>query len=167
LMDQRSVIIWICSTKNIFPPAFQLFGVDPDRIIFLNLHKEKEILWAMEEALKCTGLAAVIAETKDLSFTASRRLQLVVEESQVTGFIVLQDPRSIQTTACLTRWQISPIVSDTENHLPGVGFPKWNVELLKVRNGQPGKWQLSFAEGRFRFLFKTRTIPFSQQKKTG
>lgn len=40
----------------------------------------------MEEALKCGGLAAVVGEVQDISFTASRRLQLAVEQSGVTGF---------------------------------------------------------------------------------
>ena len=33
--------------------------------------------------------------------------------------------------------------------MPGVGFPRWNVELLKVRNGKPGSWQIEWAESRF------------------
>ena len=42
-------------------------------------------MWAIEEALKCDGLAAVIGEMKELSFTNSRRLQLAVEKSHVTN----------------------------------------------------------------------------------
>ena len=38
------------------------------------------MLWVIEEALKCEGLAAVIGEIKELSFTQSRRLQLAVEK---------------------------------------------------------------------------------------
>jgi protein ImuA len=32
--------------------------------------------------------------------------------------------------------------------LPGVAFPRWQVELLKVRNGKPGIWQLEWANGK-------------------
>ena len=59
--------------RTIFPPALKFFGIAPDKIIFIDLQKEKDILWAMEEALKCDGLAAVIGEMQELSFTASRR----------------------------------------------------------------------------------------------
>jgi len=41
----------------------------------------------MEEALKCESLSAVIAETPEISFTVSRRLQLAVEQNRVTSFI--------------------------------------------------------------------------------
>jgi hypothetical protein len=37
--------------------------------------------------------------------------------------------------------------------MPGVGFPGWNVELLKVRNGKPGSWQIEWAESRFQNIF--------------
>ena len=75
LMERGGVAIWIGSAPNIFPPSLQSFGINPGKIIFIDLQKEKDILWAMEEALKCDGLAAVIGELKELNFTASRRLQ--------------------------------------------------------------------------------------------
>ncbi len=121
----------------------------------------------MEEALKCKGLSAVIGEIQELSFTASRRLQLAVEQSQVTGFILRRNPRSINTTACVTRWQITSVPSELAEDMPGVGFPRWNVELLKVRNGTPGRWQIEFAAGRFRHIPKIAAMPFIQKKKTG
>ena len=163
-MRKGGVAIWITSSQMIFPPALKAFGIEPDKIIFIHLKKEKEILWAMEEALKCGGLAAVIAETLELSFTASRRFQLAVEQSRVTGFIIRCNPKNL-ATACVTRWKITPLPSALENDLPGIGFPRWNVELLKVRNGTPGKWQLEWA-GRFRHAYKLAAIN-TEQRKTG
>ena len=121
----------------------------------------------MEEALKCKGLSAVIGEMQDLSFTASRRLQLAVEQSQVTGFVLRKNPRSLNTSACLARWKITSLPSELPGEMPGVGFPRWNVELLKVRNGRPGNWQIEFAAGRFRYISKIAAIHPQQQKKTG
>jgi len=167
LMQKENAAIWISTKRNIFPPALQSFGIAADRIIFIDLEKEKELLWVMEEALKCNGLAAVIGEIPELSFTASRRLQLAVEQSQVTGFILRHNPRILNTTACVTRWKISSLPSQLTGDMPGVGFPRWNVELLKVRNGKPGNWEIEFAAGRFRHLSKITAIPLQQEKKTG
>jgi len=36
-----------------------------------------------------------------------------------------------------------------KNGMPGVGFPRWQIELLKVRNGKPGKWTVEWSAGRF------------------
>ena len=166
-MQNAGAVIWIGSTHSIFPPALHLFRLVPDKIIFINLQKETAMLWAMEEALKCEGLAAVIGEIKELSFTASRRLQLAVEKSRVTGFIIRNNPRAISTTACVTRWKITALSSEMEDGLPGVGFPRWNVDLLKVRNGNPGKWQIECKAGCFRYIYKTAIIPQQLHQKTG
>jgi protein ImuA len=101
---------------------------------------QKDVLWVTEEALKCEGVATVICETKDLSFTDSQRLQLAVEKSHVTGFVLRKDLKKVNTTASVTRWQISPVRSQLRTGMPGVGHPRWHVELLKVRNGKPGSW---------------------------
>ncbi len=167
LMNKNGSAIWISSSRTIFPPALHAFGIAPDRIIFIELKKETEMLWVMEEALKCTGLSAVIGEIPALSFTASRRLQLAVEQSRVTGFVLRNNPKLINTTTSVARWKISSLPSELPGSMPGVGFPRWNVELVKIRNGIPGKWQIEFAEGRFRHMSKYPVIALDQQKKAG
>jgi protein ImuA len=167
IMKNAGSCIWINRSQSVVPPALKSFGISPDNIIFIYLKKEKEILWAMEEALKCTGLSAVIGEVQDLSFNASRRLQLAIEQSQVTGFIVRRNPRSLNTTASLARWKITSLPGELPAGMPGVGFPRWNVELLKVRNGKPGSWQIEFVGGRLKHVPTMTAIHPQQQKKTG
>ncbi|HEY4063531.1 MAG TPA: Error-prone repair protein ImuA [Puia sp.] len=152
LMREKGVCIWIGCGRMLFPPALKLFGVEPDRVIFVDLKREKDGLWAMEEALKCEGLAAVVGELKEIDFTASRRLQLAVEQSRVTSFILRPEPRKMNTTACVARWRIRPVSSALEQGMPGVGFPRWKVELLKIRNGRPGSWDLEWSAGGFKLL---------------
>lgn len=167
LMKNNGATIWVSACRNIFPPALASFGILSEKIIFIDLKKEKEILWAMEEALKCNAVAAVVGELSELSFTASRRLQLAVEQSKVTGFLLRKIKGNINTTACLSRWKITSLPSFLEDEMPGVGFPRWNVELLKVRNGKPGKWELEFKDGRFRNIPKLAAIIHQLEKKTG
>lgn len=132
-----------------FPPGFAMYGVAPDRMIFIQLERDKDILWAMEEALQCEGLVAVIGEIREVSFTVSRRLQLAVEQSHVTGFVLRYRPRTLEATGCVARWQVRPQASILEGAMPGVGYPCWEVSLLKVRNGRPGIWQIGWSAGRF------------------
>lgn len=166
IMRKGGVSIWISPYGMIFPPALKSFNIEPDKIIFIQIKNAKEILWVMEEALKCEGLASVIAETPEISFTASRRFQLAVEQSRVTGFIIRTNPKNL-ATACVTRWKINSVPTIPEDGLPGVGFPRWSVELLKVRNGTPGKWQLEWVNGRFKHIYKLAAIKLEQQRKTG
>jgi protein ImuA len=148
LMRRGGACIWISVARTLFPPSLKTFGIEPDKVIFIDLQRIKDALWVLEEALKCEGIAAVIAEIPEISFTQSRRLQLVVEQSKVTGFILRTSPKNANTTACVTRWKITPLPSELEEGMPGVGFPRWHVELLKVRNGRPGTWKMEWAEGK-------------------
>jgi protein ImuA len=152
LMLNGGSCLWISASRTLFPPALKLFGVAPDRIIFIDLKKEKDVLWAMEEALKCEGLAAVIGEVSEINLSQSRRLQLTVEKSGVTGLLIRNNIQKIATSACVARWQIKPLISELEDGMPGVGFPRWKVELLKVKNGSPGSWDIEWANNRFNLI---------------
>jgi protein ImuA len=168
LMKKGGAVVWIASSRTIFPPALKMFGIDPERIIFIDLFKETDVLWAMEESLKCRGLAAVIGEIPELSFTTSRRFQLAVEQSRVTGFILRSRPRNLNVNACVSRWKIKPLPAESYEELPGLGFPRWKVELLKIRNGKPGSWQLEWAAQQFQFIREAIPLIISEPKrKTG
>jgi len=150
LMQNGGACLWIGLSGNLFPIAFSAFGVEPDRVIFITLSKDKDVLWVMEEALKCAGLAAVVGELREIDFKQSRRLQLAVEQSHVTGFVLRNESHKMGATACAARWQIKPLPGEPVDGLPGLGFPRWQVELLKVRNGQPGSWVVEWSDGRFK-----------------
>jgi len=168
LMKKGGAGIWIGPVRKIFPPALEQFGIEPSRMIFIDLQKEKEMLWAAEEALKCPGLSVVIAEVAEISFTASRRFQLAVEQSGVTGFIHRSNPRNLNPNACVSRWNITPLPTETYDGLPGLGYPRWNIELLKIRNGKPGQWEVEWSDHRFRFINKPISVIMPDLKtKTG
>ena len=152
LLKFGGVCLWISFTRRIYPPALKVFGVDPDRVIFVDVPRQKDVLWVMEEALKCDGVAVVICETKELSFAESRRLQLAVEQSHVTGFVLRKDVKRSNPSACVARWKIKPVRSKLRPGMPGVGFPRWEVELQKVRNGVTGSWVLEWRNRRFNLI---------------
>ncbi|TDE17382.1 ImuA family protein [Dyadobacter psychrotolerans] len=152
LMQNGGKCLWISTKRTIFPPALKIFGLEPDKIIFIDLNHEKDKLWVIEEALKCKSLAAVVGEIREISFTESRRLQLAVERSRVTGFLHRNNPRTINTLACVSRWKIKSIPSKLEDGMPGVGFPSWQVDLLKIRNGEPGSWEIVWEAGEFKVV---------------
>ena len=167
LTGDNGACVWIGNRQAIFPPALKNFGIEPDRIVFINAQHEKEILWTMEEALKCEGLTAVVGEMRELSFTASRRFQLAVEQSQATGFIIRNNPRNLSVNACVSRWKIASSPADEENNLPGIGFPRWNIELLKIRNGKPGVWQMEWSAGKLHVIAPAENADSVLIRKTG
>lgn len=151
-LNTKEAIVWIGAEQKLMPSALEPFGIAPDRFLFARVMKEKDLLWVTEEALKCPAVGAVVSEVMDMSFTASRRLQLAVEESRTTGFIIRPDRLKLTPTACVSRWRVSQLPSESIDDLPGIGFPKWKVELLRVRNGQPGVWNVQWAEQQLTYL---------------
>jgi protein ImuA len=125
------------------------------------------VAWATEESLKCRGISAVVGEMRNIDFTLSRRLQLAVEHSHATGFIIRSHNKKLNTTACISRWKITSLPSQLPDNLPGVGFPKWKVELLRMRNGKPGVWELQWIDGRFQPCFRTDSMYMEPQQKVG
>lgn len=146
LMKQGGYCLWISTVprRSVFPHALSVFGVAPERILFVDAATPSETLWAIEEALKCETLAAVVGELNELNFNESRRLQLAAEQSQVTGFVHRFRPKVQSPVACVTRWKINTLPGEAPDNLPGVGFPRWQVQLLKVRGGQPVGWQVQW-----------------------
>jgi protein ImuA len=55
----------------------------------------------------------------------------------------------LQPNACVSRWNIKTLPSVSEDGLPGLGFPRWHVELQKIRNGKPGSWQVEWEADHF------------------
>lgn len=157
LLQPGGACLWISYTRRIYPPALKLFGINPDRIVFVDVSLQKDVLWVTEEALKCEGVSAVICETSSLTFMESRRLQLAVEQSHVTGFILRKNVKKTTATACVARWKVTPVLSQLRTGMPGVGYPRWRIDLLKVRNGTPGSWTMEWRHRQFR--------PVTEEKK--
>lgn len=168
LTQNKGACLWISPERMIFPPGLRSFGIEPHKIIFITIRKEKEQLWVMEEALKCNSISAVVGQVKNIDFTASRRFQLSVENSNVTGFIIRHQLRTVNTIAAVARWKIKALHSILEDDMPGVGYPAWNVELQKVRNGKPGTWQVQWLQNRLQTLHQhVYTLPAEQLRRIG
>jgi len=67
----QGTVLWISAARTLFPPALKAFDIAPERFLFQDLKNQKEVLWAMDEALKCSALTAVIGEVRDITFTES------------------------------------------------------------------------------------------------
>lgn len=140
-------VLWCLRGRDLFAPALCRIGLHPDRVIYCETWEDRDVLPAMEEGLRCKGLAGVVGEATKLSLTASRRLQLCAAETGVSALVirrwrnVAEKHAAGEPNAAATRWRISPHPS------PGAEFDRlqrqhWNVELLRARGGEPRSWIL-------------------------
>jgi protein ImuA len=75
-----------------------------------------------------------------------------------------RNPKNL-ATSFVTRWRIKPLPSLIEPSLPGLGFAKWNVELLKVRNGKTGSWQMVWKNRKFELIQEQTVVEQGEQRK--
>ena len=151
-------VLWCLNRRDLFAPGLARAGLHPDRVIFAETLRDREILPVMEEGLRERGLSAVIGEVTRLGLTASRRLQLAAEASGVPAFalrrwwtVAERDLTSLPTVAS-TRWRIAPQAS-LAPPVPGLGRARWQVDLLRCRGGEPRSWILEACDATGRLAF--------------
>jgi protein ImuA len=138
-------VLWCLRGRDLFAPALARVGLHPDRVIYCETWKDRDVLPAMEEGLRCAGLAAVIGEVTRLPLTASRRLQLVAGETGVTALVLRRWRNSAEKeaagepTAAATRWRVSPS-APARGAFDQLRRQRWHVDLLRVKGGEPHSW---------------------------
>jgi protein ImuA len=134
-------VLWCLQRPDLHAPGLAP-GFDAKRLVLLHAPNERDILWAMEEGLRSPALAAVVGEVEALSTSASRRLQLAAESAGVTGFVLHRRAGHAAASAAVTRWRIAALPSVLVAAEPGIGRPRWRVELLRCRGGMPAAWDV-------------------------
>jgi protein ImuA len=147
------MVLWCIPRPDLYGPGLAALGLDPARLVMVRAPRDGEILWAMEEALRAPGIAAVVGEVGTLAAVASRRLQLAAERSGITAFLLRRWRDGGQAArernlpnAAVTRWRIAAVPSQPPWGEPGVGRPRWRVELLRCRGGEPACWEVEEAD---------------------
>lgn len=134
-------ILWALARFDLYAPGLEQAGLAPDRLLFAEAGGDEGVLALAEDGLRHGSLAAVVAEVRKVSMTQTRRLQLAAAEGRTPMLLIrawrragacpLSDPSSAST-----RWRIACAPSTRLPH-PGVGRSRWEVELVRQRNGAP------------------------------
>lgn len=148
LMALKRPVLW-CRRRTAetpYLPGLAGFGLTPDRVLTVEADRAREVLWTMEEGLRCAALGAVLGEIDDLPPAAVRRLQLAAETGGVAGLLVT--PARLITAGATTRWRIAAAPSAAPPW-GGLGAPTWQVALERCRGALPRIWMLEWRDGSF------------------
>ena len=150
---QDGMVLWCLPRPDLYGPGLATHGLDPGHLILVRAPRDDVILWAMEEGLRAPGIAAVVGEVGALPAVASRRLQLAAERFGITALLLRRWREGGQAAreralpnAAVTRWRIAALSSRPRRGEPGVGRPRWRVELLRCRGGEPACWEMEGAD---------------------
>ena len=137
----------------LYGPGLAAFAGLAERLVVVRGRRDSDVLWAMEEGLRCPALAAVVGEVEHLDLTASRRLQLAAEASGVTALVLRPRHDGLTPSAALTRWRVAAAPGRGGVGHGGVGAIAWDVDLWRCRGGGvPRRWCLEGED-------ETRAVP--------
>ena len=143
--ETESPVLW-CQLReperlHLHAPGLTAFGLDPARLLKLTVRSEKDLLWAMEEALASGALSAVVGilwHERFYNFTASKRLRMRAQRSN-TPAILLRPHRANGCSASDQRFVIagrpSRLQAPETTLRPRPGRPEWQIALTKSRTG--------------------------------
>lgn len=140
-------VLWVVEAHGpddtLYGPGLAALGLPPARLVVARAGDAVEVLWAMEEALRCPALGAVIGQPRAVTPTAVRRLQLAAEQGRTTGILLpsaaAQAARSAPPLPVATRWRVEAVPSAPAP--PGqLGATRWAVTLERCQGGLPRFW---------------------------
>ena len=154
--------------------GFEALGLNPRNLLLVEPGNERELLWAVEQALDCPGLLAVVgclpSMERQYGFTASRRLSLRALRNGSRIFLS-RGARLREATSARTRWRVDP-ASGAPSGLAWRGFElpgarSWRVGLERAPGWTPGAWNIEWSEHENRLRMAAPPAPASRVRAAG
>jgi protein ImuA len=130
---QGGALVVMDRWRRFYPPAAAGLGIDLETTIVIRPPSAKDELWALDQVLRCGGVAAVWAPLENVDDHAFRRLQLAAEAGGVLGLLVR--PANVRG---------KPSWSDVQLWVE----PQVGGRLAAERSDAPGKKEKPKAESR-------------------
>jgi len=147
-------VVWVMRRDDLHAPGLAGLDFPTGRLIQVKARDEAEVLSVLEDALSTVGVAAAVGEAEAPELKAGRRLQLACEKRGSFGVLLHRRPyggaagraRTVSGSSAFSRWRIAGAPSQPPPGDPGLGPPRWRVELERCRGGRSGVWILESLE---------------------
>jgi protein ImuA len=159
-------VIWIAEDLSLiengalYGPALDGIGIAPERLITVAVARMRDVLWAMEEAMRCRAVGMVVGEMRPggIDQVATRRLALAAAAGNAIGFILYTAPDDAPSAA-VTRWIIGTASSLNAERGDGIDPPRLLARLARNRRGPLGTWIVEWNSVEQRFELATHSEP--------
>lgn len=140
-------VLWVqdrLSRREAGHPYLAGMGSDAPQVLAVTVSRPADVLWAMEEGLRCPTLGAVIGEIWGdppvLDFTATKRLALRAEAHGVSAWLIRR-AATADLSAARERWRVASLPSaSVRDDMRAPGAAQWRVDLFRARWRAPGRW---------------------------
>lgn len=81
-------LVVVDQSRQFYPTAMAALGIDLQNTMFVHPKTRADELWAVEQSLRCEGIAAVVFQLQHLRTPEFRRLQLAAESGRAIGLLL-------------------------------------------------------------------------------
>ena len=124
-------LVWIMPPFLPYPMALEQHGLVLERLLLVQAHDAKSVLWAAEQALRCPAVGAVLVWPSALDDRRVRRLQLAAETGGSCGLLYRSPAAAQQPSPAALRLRLRAVSTDMGAHM-GHGL---HIEIQKARGG--------------------------------
>jgi len=161
-----SPVLWIAEDLSfaengaLYGPGLDGIGIAPEQLITVAAARGRDVLWAMEEALRCRALGMVIGEMRPrgIDQVATRRLALAAAAGNAFGLILYTASDDVPSAA-VTRWIVGAAAPRDTERSHGIGPPRFLARLVRNRRGPLGTWIVEWNSVEQRFELATHSEP--------
>ena len=184
--ERGGSLLWLARGDDLYAPGLVRYGIGAGRLLVVSgLHRQADMLWAMEEALRCRALAGVVAEAEAIGLTAGRRLMLAAEGTGVLGLVLSRGGGGrgrggAGVAAAVSRWRVTAVPGvemagkagsscrmPDDREQPETDGARWRVEVLHCRGGRPSEWITAWGDDGWSVPVTPRDDASCRQKIAG
>jgi hypothetical protein len=125
--------------RRFFPPAAVAWGLDLRQVVLVRAASVRDELWALEQSLRCEGVAAVWGFWDDLDWRWFRRLQLSAEQGGTLAMLVRPGRFAGQPSWADVQWCVRPLSPNKQSPQKSDSAWRLSVTLKRCRGGVTGK----------------------------
>lgn len=157
---------WLRERGRPFAQGWQMPSPSGAGLIVVAVADERQVIWALEEALKSGAVGGAVAALSAPDFVATRRLAFAARSGGAAAAI-LRTTRADGLSAAWRRWRIGSLASVPQAFdVRAPGPARLRAELTRRRDGLPGVWELEWDDDR-RIWRDAKSGPAATQQARG
>jgi hypothetical protein len=95
--------------RGFYAPAVATLGIDLDRVTVVRPGSRADVLWTLEQALRCAGVSGVLCPLEKVNDREFRRLQLAAEAGDNFGMLLRPSRMCGRSSWADLRLEVSPL----------------------------------------------------------
>lgn len=132
-LEAARVLVVVDAVQEFYPPVVASLGISLSQLIVLRPRSHPDLLWGLEQSLRCPGVSAVVCRLGKVDPRAYRRLQLAVESGGGLGMLVRPDQHLGEPSWADVKLRVSASSEAVARNLSEAR--RLHVEVLHCRAG--------------------------------